>query len=55
VARLPFNYCNLTFKPALDPYCAIERISDSDAEKVSAPAIKFYGIVFDIVSIVPII
>lgn len=51
MARLPFNYCNFSLTAASDPYCAAERIPEGAT--ISAPAIKFHGIVFDIMSIVP--
>ena len=51
MARLPFYYCNFSLSPATDPYCAPEAIKEGLA--ISAPAIKYYGVVFDIMSIVP--
>ena len=53
--RMPFNYCNLSLKPTSDAYCASETILESDKEKMIAPAIRQFGMVFDILSIVPFI
>ena len=51
MARMPFHYCNLSLSPAIDPYCAVEPIKEG--VDTSAPAIRWYGVVFDIMSIVP--
>ena len=51
MARMPFNYCNLTLQLASDPYCTSEVIKEGT--KLSTPVIKNYGVVFDIMSIVP--
>ena len=53
--RMPFNYCNLALKEAEDPYMAIEKFSEAEQAKISAPTLKCYGVVFDILGIVPFV